>query len=136
MAGHAELEHVANDLAHFAHLAFIGRRDADHPRHAVGQRALHGARRGGPALEWAVVEPIVAGAEAVERLPDQNRGGRPRTRFAKPSRDPGALANGISMERVLHEDGYSIRLRGTVVDVIMVNQLMDQLRRWLSKLPD
>lgn len=38
-------------------------------------------------------------------------------------RDP--LANGISMERILHEDGYSIRLRGQVVDVEMVELLMD-----------
>ena len=98
--------------------------------------ALHGATRGGPALEWALLEPIVAGAEAVERLPDQQRGGRPRTRFAKSTRDPEELANGITMEWVLHEDGYSIRLRGQVVDVTMVDQLMDQLRRWLSRLPN
>ncbi|MBC7479970.1 MAG: ParB N-terminal domain-containing protein [Pseudorhodobacter sp.] len=98
--------------------------------------ALFGAKRGGPALEWALLEPIVAAAEAVERLPDPSRGGRPKTRFAKSTRDPEDLANGITMERVLHEDGYSIRLRGTVVDVAMVDQLMDQLRRWLSRLPE
>ncbi len=96
--------------------------------------ALRGSTRGGPALEWALLEPIVAAAEAVERSPDQ--GGRPRARFARSSRAPEDLANGVSMERVLHEDGYSIRLRGTVVDVTMVDQLMDQLRRWLSRLPD
>ncbi|MEO8242346.1 MAG: ParB N-terminal domain-containing protein [bacterium] len=94
--------------------------------------ALQGSPRGGPALEWALLEPVVAAAEAVERSPD--RGGRPKARFAKPSGRPESLANGVSMERVLHEDGYSIRLRGSVVDVTMVDLLMDQLRRWLSKL--
>jgi hypothetical protein len=39
------------------------------------------------------------------------------------------------MERVLHEDGHSIRLRGAVVDAEMVNLLMDDLRRRLSPLP-
>lgn len=95
--------------------------------------ALHGAVRGGPALEWALLEPIVAGAEAVERTHD--RGGRPKTRFAKPTGKPNDLANGITMERVLHEDGYSIRLRGTVVDVTLVDTLMDELRRLMGRLP-
>lgn len=107
-------------------------------REGYGQQmrsALFGTKAMGPAMEWAVLEPIVVAAEAVERLPDQSRGGRPRTRFARTSRAPEALANGITMERVLHEDGYSIRLRGTVVDVMMVDLLMDELRRWLSKLP-
>jgi ParB family chromosome partitioning protein len=94
--------------------------------------ALIGSVRGGPALEWGLLEPIVAAAEAVERTHD--KGGRPRTRFARPTGRPEDLANGISMERVLHEDGYSIRLRGTVVDVTMVDLMMDQLRRWLSPL--
>jgi len=96
--------------------------------------ALYGAVRSGPALEWALLEPIVAAAEAVERLPD--RGGRPKARFAKSTRPPEGLANGVSMERVLHEDGYSIRLRGTVVDVTMVDLLMDELRRLLCRLRD
>lgn len=100
------------------------------------RRALSDSRRGRPALEWAALEPVVASAEAVKRMPDQNRGGRPRTRLAKLSRDQEPLANGISMERVPHEDGYSIRLRGAVVNVIVVEQLMDQLRSWLSTLPD
>lgn len=95
--------------------------------------ALFGAIRGGPTLEWAVLEPIVAAAEAVERVSD--KGGRPKTRFARPTGQQEDLANGITMERVLHEDGYSIRLRGAVVDVTMVDLMMDELRRRLSKLP-
>ena len=98
--------------------------------------ALFGAKPAGPAMEWAVLEPIVAAAEAVERLPDPSRGGRPKTRFAKTTHEAEGLANGVTMERVLHEDGYSIRLRGAVINVVMVDQLMDELRRWLGKLPD
>jgi ParB family chromosome partitioning protein len=100
--------------------------------------ALHGSRHSGPAFEWALLEPIVAAAEAVERLPDpgkSNRGGRPKTQFARPSGRQEPLANGISMERVLHEDGYSIRLRGAVIDAEMIDLLMDDLRRRLGPIP-
>ena len=105
-------------------------------REGYGQQlrgALLGSLRGGATLEWALLEPIVAEAEAVERLPE--KGGRPKTQFSRPSGQQEGLANGITMERVLHEDGYSIRLRGAVVDVEMVNLLMDDLRRRLSPLP-
>ena len=100
--------------------------------------ALRGSARSGPTYEWALLEPIVSAAEAVERLPDDahvNRGGRPRKQFTRPLGNTEALANGITMEGVYHEDGYSIRLRGRVVDAEMVDLLMDQLRRLLSPLP-
>jgi hypothetical protein len=74
----------------------------------------------------------VAAAEATERSPD--RGGRPRAQPAKPSGQIHPLGNGVSMERILHSDGYSIRLRGRAVDVEMVDLLMEELRRLLSKL--
>ena len=88
---------------------------------------------GGAAHEWALIEPLVAAAEAQERLPDPHRGGRPKTRFDKPREVTVGLANGISMERVLHEDGYSIRLRGAVVDVEMIELLMADIRNSLSR---
>ena len=97
--------------------------------------ALRGSRLSGPTYEWTLLEPIVAAAEAVERLGDKaaiHRGGRPRSQFERPSGRREPLANGISMERVLHEDGYSIRLRGAVVDTEMIDLLMDDLRRRLS----
>lgn len=92
---------------------------------------IHSARSG-PALEWALMEPIVIGAEAQERRVE--RGGRPRVPFAKPAGPAHALANGVTMERVQHADGYSIRLRGAVVDGAMTDLLMDQLRRLLTQL--
>ena len=100
--------------------------------------ALRGSARSGPTYEWALLEPIVSAAEAVERLPDDgyvNRGGRPRKQFDRPDGNSESLANGITMQRVYHEDGYSIRLRGAVVDAEMVELLMGQLRRLLGPLP-
>jgi ParB family chromosome partitioning protein len=99
--------------------------------------ALRGSPRSGPTYEWALLEPIISAAEAAERLPDAtqiNRGGRPR-KFDRALGNTEALANGITMEGIYHEDGYSIRLRGRVVDAEMVDLLMDQLRRLLSPLP-
>jgi len=104
---------------------------------ALLRAALRGSLQSGPAYEWALLEPVVAASEAIERGGDEsavNRGGRPKTRFARPSGRQEALANDISMERVLHEDGYSIRLRGSRVDAGMVDLLMDELRRRLSPL--
>ncbi len=94
--------------------------------------ALLGTYGGGPVLEWVAMEQIVAGAEAVERSID--RGGRPKTQFSRPSGKPQDLANGVTMERVLHNDGYSIRLRGKVVDAEMVEMMMEELHRLLDKL--
>lgn len=102
-------------------------------REGFGDQLRHALIRtssSSPTFEWAMLEPIVAAAEAVERNPE--RGGRPRTSFAKPSGRLQPLANGISMERVMHEDGYSIRLRGDMVDAEMVDLLMGDLKRRLS----
>jgi ParB family transcriptional regulator, chromosome partitioning protein len=82
------------------------------------------------AFEWARIEPIVAAAEAVERSPE--RGGRPRKQFDKSLGKPQPLNDRVTMERVLHEDGYSIRLRGTAVDAEMIDLLMGELRRRLG----
>jgi ParB family chromosome partitioning protein len=101
-------------------------------RHALAHTA-----RSGPTYEWAMLEPIVCAAEAAERLPDAtqiHRGGRPR-KFDRPLAQTEALANGITMQAVYHEDGYAIRLRGRVVDAEMADLMMDQLRRLLSPLP-
>lgn len=106
------------------------------------------AHRGGAAGRWplrpdfrlaqVVCAATDAGAaEAAERLPDAtqiNRGGRPR-KFDRPLAHTEALANGITMQAVYHEDGYAIRLRGRVVDAEMADLMMDQLRRLLSPLP-
>ena len=85
---------------------------------------------GGAVREWALIEPYVSAAEAVERQVE--RGGRPRRQFAKPSGQAEDLG-GITMERVLHEDGYAIRLRGKHVDVEMIEVLMSELRNLLTR---
>lgn len=103
-------------------------------RHALIKTPLAGTP-GAAAAEWALLEPIVAAAEAAERVsgPDVvNRGGRPRNTPPKPVIPPESLATGITMERVAHEDGFSIRLRGAGVDAAMVDSLMASLRRQLA----
>ncbi len=84
------------------------------------------------AGELAVMEPVLAEAEAATREP--SRGGRPkRERKAAPKR-PGSvpLANGVIMERVAHEDGFSIRLRGRNVDGEFIDTVMREIERLLE----
>lgn len=85
---------------------------------------------GGAVREWALMEPFVAAAEAQERQVE--RGGRPKLQFSKPAGRAEDLG-GITMERVLHEDGYAIRLRGDKVDAEMVEVLMSELRNLLTR---
>lgn len=90
---------------------------------------------GAAVAEWALLEPIVAAAEAVERVSGAaviNRGGRPRNTPAKPIAPSEHLASGITMERVTHEDGFSIRLRGGGVNATMIDDVMATLRRQLE----
>ncbi|WP_022704997.1 ParB/RepB/Spo0J family partition protein [Pseudorhodobacter ferrugineus] len=88
----------------------------------------------GPAAEWALIEPFVAAAEAMEREPE--RGGRPKApKFAYSAAKPRPLANGVTMEMLRHEDGFSVRLRGPHVDRELADLMMDELNRWLGKLP-
>lgn len=101
-------------------------------RHALIRSGKSGT---GAAYEWSLIAPVIAGAEAVE--PHQNdgspaRGGRPRTSFDRRIGGPKPLANEITMERVLHEDGYSIRLRGPKVSSELVDLVMDHLRRMIG----
>ena len=42
------------------------------------------------------------------------------------------MANGITMERVGEDDGYSIRLRGSAVDVELVDVVMLEIKRLLE----
>lgn len=111
-------------------------------REGFGSQLRHALIRSsplaGPAHEWDLLELIVTAAEAIERQGPSV--GRPRSRYARAPLARGSgriedLANGISMERVLHEDGYSIRMRGRVVDIEMIELLMSELRRRLSPLP-
>ncbi len=88
----------------------------------------------GSASEWALVEPFIAAAESMEREPE--RGGRPKApKFAYPATKPQPLANGVTMEMLRHEDGFSIRLRGPHVDRELADRMMEELERWLGKRP-
>lgn len=86
----------------------------------------------GAASEWALIEPFVAAAEAMEREPE--RGGRPKApKFARPASSPQPLANGVTLEMLRHEDGFSVRLRGPHVDRELTERLVDEVKRWLEK---
>lgn len=93
--------------------------------------ALSAARRDTAAVEWQVLEPLVAEAETGQR--PAARGGRPRK---TPFRPIAAVPRGISLERVPHEDGFSIRLRGAGLDAAFVDALIAALRDQLAALPD
>lgn len=101
-------------------------------RHALIRSGKSGT---GAAYEWSLIAPIIAAAEAVEPHQDDGspaRGGRPRSSFERNIGAPKPLANEITMERVLHEDGYSIRLRGAKVSSELVDLVMDHLRRMIG----
>lgn len=85
-----------------------------------------------PATEVALLERVLARHEA-ETCPDLSRGGRPR-KAGGPRRSEGRtrLTNGISMERVAEDDGFSIRLRGRAVDAELVDTVMLEIRRLLE----
>jgi ParB family chromosome partitioning protein len=86
----------------------------------------------GPAAEWALIEPFVVAAEAMEREPE--RGGRPKApKSAHPASNPQPLANGVTMEMLRHEDGFSVRLRGPHVDREFAERMMEEVERWLGK---
>jgi ParB family transcriptional regulator, chromosome partitioning protein len=105
-------------------------------RHALIKTPLSDAP-GAAADEWALLEPIVAAAEAAGQATGPaavNRGGRPRNAPHKPATQLERLATGISMEHVVHEDGFSIRLRGAQLDAARVDRLMLMLRQQLENL--
>jgi ParB family transcriptional regulator, chromosome partitioning protein len=97
---------------------------------AALRHALVFTGAGGAVREWALIEPILLAAEAQDRPAE--RGGRPKRQFDKPTGRAEDLG-GMTMERVLHEDGYSIRLRGERVDIEMVNLMMSELRHMLTR---
>ena len=85
-----------------------------------------------PESEWSLLEPVLAEHEA-ETRPEPGRGGRPRRAGKRREREGEIqLANGITMERVSEEDGFSIKFRGRAVDVEMMNTVMLEIKRLLE----
>ena len=96
-------------------------------------RAALGSGMGNsPAEEWALLGPVLDEHEALSR-PSPSRGGRPRGTPKRRQRDGEiALANGITIERVSEEDGFSIRLRGGMIDVELMDAVMLEMKRLLE----
>ena len=86
-----------------------------------------------PASEWELLAPVLTAHEADLR-PDPARGGRPRgpTRRRRTREGEIELANGITMERVSEEDGFSIKFRGRAVDVELMDAVMLEIKRLLE----
>ena len=109
-------------------------------RDGWGPKMRHALIRslGGAAEEWALLEPILAAAEAAAAGDEKDRpsrGGRPRRTPRAEALGPRlALSGGLSMERIAHDDGYSIRLRGPQVEQELVDLLMDEMRRLVERI--
>ena len=115
-----------------------GLRLAQALRQGWGPKLRHALIRslGGAAEEWALLEPILAEAEAQAAGQSNSgpaRGGRPK-RTAPLSAPRMALAGGLSMERVAHDDGYSIRLRGPQIEPELVDMVMEEMRRLVERI--
>lgn len=80
-----------------------------------------------PAREWAVMEPVVA---AFERA-----GGGERAQGGRPRRDdpPEVLGLGLSLQRLQHDEGFSLRFRGAEADPALAEQVMAAVRALFSR---
>jgi ParB family chromosome partitioning protein len=94
---------------------------------AALRQTLSAAEPASAEAEWAVVEPAVRQAEMAGRPAE--RGGRPKSR-PEPAGEP--LAEGLLLECVRHGDGFSLRLRGTAADSVLMDRLAEELRKLLG----
>lgn len=94
---------------------------------AALREALSSAEPGTVEGEIAALEPVLRRAEAASRPAE--KGGRPRTR---PEPDGEPIAEGLTLERVRHGDGFSLRFRGKAADPAMMERLANEMRRLLG----
>jgi ParB family transcriptional regulator, chromosome partitioning protein len=138
----AELHEELGDLLSFAHdlserqglriVAAIRSGMAAELRQALAADQLTGGGRDAPR-EWALMEPIVIKAEALDK--PEKAPGRPRTKPPRPAKyGDGSvrLANGITLLRDTDSRGHYIRLEGAVVNDDLIEVVMDELQRLLE----
>jgi len=92
-------------------------------REALGQIEVDSS-----AEEWAILEPVVARMEAVDK--PTNRGGRPKRTAANPGWQGAEalhLSTGITLRRLSDRDGHLIRIEGKAVDAEMIELAMQRL---------
>ncbi len=101
------------------------------------RRALEAGQISGDASdaggEWALLEPVVLGVEALEK--PSKAPGRPRNKPMPSAESGGAvvrLASGISMMHATDQRGHSIRFEGESVNAELVEALMQEIERFLS----
>ena len=82
--------------------------------------------------EWAMLEPVILGAEAIEK--PSKAPGRPRAKAVTPSHTRGAVA-GVDGIRVIHEAdgrGHSIRFEGEGISAELVEAVLQEIQRFLT----
>ena len=88
--------------------------------------ALSQHRRSDTASQWQVIEPIVAEAESILSTPQPRYApGRPR-RTLRPR-------PGILIRREMTRDGWTLRFTGPEATGLVIEQVFDELERWLGK---
>jgi ParB family chromosome partitioning protein len=138
----AELHEALGDLLSFAHdlserqglriVAAIRAGMAAELRQALAADQFDADAREAQR-EWALMEPIVTKAEALDK--PEKAPGRPRS---KPQRSVESgdgyvrLANGITLQRDTDSRGHTIRLEGDAVNGEMIEVVMDELQRLLE----
>lgn len=99
---------------------------------AALRAALETGRGIDAETEWAVMEPVVRQAEQAER--PASRGGRPKTSAGNDTPEVEVLANGLRLEQSAHADGFTLRVRGRVLDRASIDTVMAELRKLLQRL--
>ncbi|MFU8883286.1 MAG: chromosome partitioning protein ParB, partial [Rhodobacterales bacterium] len=138
----AALHEELGDLLSFAHelserqglriVAAIRAGMAAELRQALAADQLTGDA--GDALrEWALMEPVVIRAEALDK--PEKAPGRPRSKLPRSAKHGGGyvrLANGITLQRDTDDRGHTIRLEGHAVNDDLIEVVMDELQRLLE----
>lgn len=100
------------------------------------RRALEAGQMSGLASdagsEWAMLEPVILGAEAIEK--PSKAPGRPRAKAVTPSYTRGAVS-GVDGVRVIHEAdgrGHSIRFEGEGISAELVEAVLQEIQRFLT----
>jgi ParB family chromosome partitioning protein len=91
--------------------------------------SLDGALAAGHEAQWAIIEAIIREAEA---FPEEHpvRDGRPNRRRITRHRKLATHAVAIRRERT--RDGFILHVTGREANTMLINQVFDEVERWLS----
>ncbi|SLN69580.1 Nucleoid occlusion protein [Roseovarius albus] len=99
------------------------------------REALANHTPGNGEEEWAMIEPVLEGAEVTPR--DTSRGGRPKASGAPKVGWQGAetlhTSSGVTIRKVQDSKGYVLRFEGTGLDADLMESLMVEIQALLEK---